>query len=216
MGATSERTGARRRPVEAAQSGGKVADHVVAAAEAVVDRLGWDQLTMRALADELGVRPPSLYSHVRSLDALRAELQIRTLRLLGQQLQQAAMGRAGADGFRALAATHRAFAARYPSRYEGATRAPHDRERFVAAGLDANQAVLAMVRSCGLEGEAALYVELAAFAAVHGFVSLELGGFFGTDVDIDRIFTTVVDGSLGAIDAHTAAAATTPGGSHAC
>ena len=78
-------------------------ERVVVAAEAVVDRDGWQDLTMTALAAELGVKVPSLYNHVPNLDALRGELQIRTMAALGAELQRAVMGKSEAKGFVALA-----------------------------------------------------------------------------------------------------------------
>ena len=42
-------------------------DQVLVAAERLVAANGWENLTMAALAADLGVRPPSLYRHVDSL-----------------------------------------------------------------------------------------------------------------------------------------------------
>ena len=174
-------------------------DDLVVVAEALVDRLGWDALSMTALAAEVGIRPPSLYNHVENLDALKAIVQVRTMRRLGAQLRTAAMGRSGPVGLRALVEVHREFAGRWPHRYEGLTRAPLDREAFVAASLDAHEALEAMVISYGHSSAAALDVELAIFSAVHGFVALEVRGFFGDEVDVDRVFELVVDGVVQAM-----------------
>ena len=46
-------------------------DRVVAEAMELADEAGLDQLTLAALAVRLGVRQPSLYKHVASLDALQ-------------------------------------------------------------------------------------------------------------------------------------------------
>lgn len=45
-------------------------DEVLVAAEELVDRAGWDGLTMSALASSLGVRAPSLYHHVHNKSEL--------------------------------------------------------------------------------------------------------------------------------------------------
>src|SRR4051794_40526532 len=97
-------------------------EQVLAAAEALVDRQGWSHLTMSELARELGVAVPSLYRHVRNLDALLGELQNRTILRLGTKLNRAAMGRTGEAGIRALAATLRQFAREHPNRYDLAMR----------------------------------------------------------------------------------------------
>jgi AcrR family transcriptional regulator len=164
----------------------------VAAAEAVVDELGWDRLTMAALATALGTTGPSLYNHVRSLEALRGELQQRTMRALGTELVGAALARSGRDGFLALAAAYRAFVRRHPDRYDGATRAPVDRDGLLAASSSANDALLAVVRSYGVPDDEALTAELGAFAALHGVVTLEVSGFLGDVVDPDVLYDTVV------------------------
>jgi AcrR family transcriptional regulator len=164
----------------------------VAAAEAVVDELGWDRLTMAALAAALGTTGPSLYNHVSSLEALRGELQQRTMRALGAELVAAALARSGRDGFLALAAAYRAFVRRHPNRYDGATRVPVDRDGLQAASTPANDALLAVVRSYGVPPDEALTAQLGAFAALHGVVTLEVSGFLGGVVDPDVLYDSVV------------------------
>jgi AcrR family transcriptional regulator len=168
-------------------------EQVVVAAEQVVDERGWDHLTMAALAGALGTTGPSLYNHVASLDALRGELQQRTMRQLGQELVGAALARSGREGFLALAAAYRSFVRRHPNRYDGATRAPVDREGLLAASSQANGALLAVVRSYGVEPADALTAQLGAFAALHGVVTLEVSGFLGDAADPDVLYDTVVE-----------------------
>ena len=105
-------------------------DHetVVVAAEGIVDREGYDALSMTLLAAELDSRVSSLYNHVANLEDLRAEMQVRAMTLLGRHVQRAAMGRAGADGLRVLSHQLRDFARTYPQRYAAITRAPIDRD----------------------------------------------------------------------------------------
>src|SRR5262245_23549209 len=56
----------KRRPLDQAQ--------VVRAALALLDEVGLDELTMRRLAGQLGIKAASLYRHVRSKDELLALL----------------------------------------------------------------------------------------------------------------------------------------------
>jgi AcrR family transcriptional regulator len=167
-------------------------EQVVTAAERVVDELGWDHLTMAALAGALGTTGPSLYNHVAGLEALRGELQQRTMRQLGEALVGAALARSGRQGFLALAYAYRAFVRHHPNRYDGATRAPVDRDGMLGASARANGALLAVVRSYGVEPDDALVAQLGAFAALHGVVTLEVSGFLGDTVDPDVLYETVV------------------------
>jgi AcrR family transcriptional regulator len=168
-------------------------EQVVVAAEAIVDEAGWDGLTMAALAVRLGMRAPSLYNHVANIEALRAEVQNRTMLQLGRELANAAMGRAGRDGFAEMALTYRSYARRYPHRYDGVTRAPIDRDAFGAAAEPANAALSAIVRSYGVEPDEILLAQLAVFASLHGAVALEINGFFANVIDPDRLYDSVVD-----------------------
>ena len=78
-------------------------EDVLVAAESVVDRLGWDGLTMAALAAETGMKVPSLYNHVASLENLRSELQQRAMRGVGVAVVASALGRSGRDALTELA-----------------------------------------------------------------------------------------------------------------
>lgn len=175
---------------------------VLQAAEALVDRDGYDALTMTSLAAELDTRVSSLYNHVANLEDLRAHIQVRAMRLLGEHVRTAAMGHAGADGLRALSHELRAFARRHPQRYAALTRPPIDRDQFFAAALTAIEALSVMVRSAGLSEDKMLSTGTAVFAALHGFVSLEVAGYFGDlsptghPFDLDEVFELVIRGAV--------------------
>lgn len=147
-------------------------EQVLAAAEALVDEIGWDALTMAALADRLDVRVPSLYSHVPSLESVRSELQQRAMAALGAELQAVAMGRSGEDALRAMADAFRSHALRHPHRYDGMTRRPVDRSGLQTAAAGADAALRAALRPFGLGEQPTFEAELSIFATAHGFVSL--------------------------------------------
>lgn len=175
---------------------------VLSAAEALVDRDGYDALTMTSLAAELEARVSSLYNHVANLEDLRALVQIRAMRMLGEHVRSAAMGHSGADGLRVLCTELRSFALQHPQRYAALTRPPIDREQFYAAALTAIEALAVMVRSAGLPPEQILPTGMAVFAALHGFVSLEVAGYFGdlegvdNAFDLQQVFDLVIRGAV--------------------
>ena len=68
---------------------------VVAAAADLVDTTGFDRLTLAAVADRLGVRLPSLYKHIDSLDGLRRDLAVLAVTELGTAMGAAAVGGPG-------------------------------------------------------------------------------------------------------------------------
>jgi AcrR family transcriptional regulator len=169
-------------------------EQVLSAAEAIVDRDGASGLTMTALANQLGVKVSSLYNHVPSLDGLRGELQNRALLELGTELRDEAMGKTGEKGLRALAHKLRAFALKYPGRYALAMSEPHDRHSYLAASTNAGAGLAAIIASYGIDGvvDEALHLQISAFAALHGVITLEQNGFFTGNLDADRSYELVL------------------------
>lgn len=166
---------------------------VLETAAEMVDGDGWRALTMTALAAKLGVRGPTLYSHVENLESLLSQVQTCALRELGLELQRAAMGRSGPDGIRALGAVLRDFATRHPGRYELAMTEPIDQPAMVEAGLDAGAALTAMIRSFGVD---TVQYELmfTCLSTLHGVLVLDRAGLFrGVRLDMDEAYAAAVE-----------------------
>jgi len=165
---------------------------VVEAAELLVDRAGAAQLTMTALAHELEIRGPSLYSHVANLEELLSLVQNRALAELGSGLQRAAMGRSGRDGVRALAAALRIFATAHPGRYDLAMSKPIDRPAMQVASRAAGEAFVAIIESMGVP----LSNELAfsCLATLHGVLTLDRAGLYPrSEVDVDAVYAQATE-----------------------
>ena len=166
---------------------------VVAAAAEIADAEGLDRLTLARVAAAAGVRTPSLYNHVESLDDVRRRVALLALRDLADALRDAAVGRAGDDALVAMADAYRAYARRYPGRYAATQRAPAEGDEAMrAAAAGAVDVVLAILRGYGLEGDDAIHAARAVRSALHGFVALETGGGFGIPVDLDESYARMV------------------------
>ena len=99
---------------------------VVAAAGTVLERAGIDGLTMQSVADELGIKAPSLYKHLAGKRAIEVELIVDTLAEVGEVLHEAIAGPASppvgtAPRVAALLAAYRSVALAQPHRYRLAT-----------------------------------------------------------------------------------------------
>jgi len=166
---------------------------VVAAAAEIADAEGLDRLTLARVAAAAGVRTPSLYNHVESLDDVRRRVALLALRDLAEALRDAAVGRAGDDALAATADAYRAYARRHPGRYAATQRAPAEGDEAMrAAATGAVDVVLAILRGYGLEGDDAIHAARGVRSALHGFVALEAGGGFGIPVDLDESYARMV------------------------
>lgn len=179
---------------------------MLAAAEELVDQHGVDAVTMTLLAHSLGTKVSSLYNHVDNLEDLRSELQLRALGQLARRVRSAAMGHTGTEGLQSLADAFLAFAREHPHRYDAMTRTPVDRERYFAAAAEAIEAVAVMVGTTAVPEEQSLVAQMALFAALHGFASLEATGFFapleGLNISHDAVYAQVSSGAIAAILEH--------------
>jgi AcrR family transcriptional regulator len=168
---------------------------VVTAAAELADEAGFDRLSLAALAARLGVRLPSLYKHIDSLDGLRRDVAVLAVTELGAVMSAAAIGRAGSDALRAVASAYRHYGQAHPGRYAATVRAPAaDDAEHTAAAESVLRVVLAVLAGYGLTGNDAIDATRALRATLHGFVALEAGGGFGMPVDVDRSYTWLVDG----------------------
>jgi AcrR family transcriptional regulator len=175
-------------------------DVIVNAALTFLDREGWDGLTVNALAAQLGTKGPSLYNHVESVDDLRRTVRMRVIDDILQMLNTVAAGRTGDDAVMAMASAYRSYAHHHPGRYSAFTRTPlgGDDPEFTAASHAAAAPVIAVLASYGLDAPDAFSAALEFWAALHGFVLLEMTGVMDAGVmgpaavDIDAVFSGMV------------------------
>jgi AcrR family transcriptional regulator len=181
---------------------------IVNAALTFLDREGWDALTINALASQLGTKGPSLYNHVDSLVDLRRTVRMRVIDDILQMLSTVAAGRTRDDAVMAMASAYRSYAHHHPGRYSAFTRMPLDGDdpEFTAASQAAAAPVIEVLASYGLDGQAAFYAALEFWAALHGFVLLEMTGVMAVGlvggressvtgvgkVDTDAVFSDMV------------------------
>ena len=165
---------------------------VVAAAVALINQEGVAALSLKRLADLLGVQTPSLYNHINGLPGLERELTLLSVRQLGDVLADAVIGKSGPAAVVALMDTYRAFINANPGLASytvrpAAVEAPEDTERVQAEARIVYVAV-AVVAAFGLTGDDAIHAVRALRSVVHGFATLEAAGGFGLPLDLDESF----------------------------
>jgi AcrR family transcriptional regulator len=153
------------------------AREILDVARDLLDEQGSDGLSMRKLADRLGMRAPSLYKHFPNKDALEAALISRGFEEQGEQFEAAL--RDSPEPLAAIAAVYRAYAQQHPHLY----RLMYDRSlnRDLLSPGSEDRAVAPAVRAAG--GDRSLARAIWAFA--HGMTVLELNNRFPADADLD-------------------------------
>jgi AcrR family transcriptional regulator len=172
-------------------------ERVVQAAAELLNGEGPAALSLNRLARRLGVQTPSLYNHVDGLPGLQRELALLNVRRLGERLEQAAIGRSGADGLRAIAQAYREHIKESHGVYMATLRVSGNQDEaspeLEAAEGRVLSVVLAVVASFGLSEEDGLHAVRGLRSVVHGFASLEVAGGFGLPLDLDESFRRLVE-----------------------
>ena len=182
-------------------------EQVVEAAADVADRDGLDALSLASVASALGVRSPSLYSHVEGLPGLRRQLSIHASTLLTGEVTDAAEGLESTEALTAIATALRSFAHCHPGLYASFLPAPtpEDDPELAAALARPTTVVGSVLAQMGIDPATMVPLIRALRASVHGFVDLELNGGFGLPDDVDDSFATTIDLVIDAIASHAPA-----------
>jgi AcrR family transcriptional regulator len=161
-------------------AGSARAREVVAAARRLLEEEGAAALTMRRLADRLGIRAPSLYKHIPDKAALEAAIVATGLEEAAAAFEAAVDG--VTDPLAALAVAYRRFALTHPHLYRLVNRGPLPRGQL-PPGLE-DRAAAPVLRVAGTQARAR-----ALWAFAHGMVMLELDHRFPPDADLDAAWT---------------------------
>jgi AcrR family transcriptional regulator len=170
-------------PVEAAStvpSRSARAQEVVAVARRLLEEEGSATLTMRRLAERVGIRAPSLYKHFPDKAALEGAVIATGLEDAAAVFEAAVETAAetAADPLPALAAAYRRFALDHPHLYRLMNSGPLPRQHL-PPGLE-DRAAAPLLRVAGDQARAR-----AIWAFAHGMVMLELDHRFPPDADLD-------------------------------
>ena len=168
----------------------KVTDEaIVRAARRLVARHGAAGLSMQAVADEVGVRAPSLYKRFADRAALLAAVQHAVFDEIGRRLETAASDWPNPKlAFAGIATAYRAWARAHPHLYDlmFSLDVPHDDASDEARRVAAQPLVARLTEWLGAERALPAARVLTAF--VHGFVSMELHGAFRLGEGVDEAF----------------------------
>ena len=152
----------------------------MAAGRQLLEEEGPEALTMRRLAERVGIRAPSLYKHLPDKAALEAAIIATGFEEAATAFEQA-VDRADegpGDALVDLAAAYRRFALEHPHLYRLMNNGPLPREHL-PPGLEGRTAA-PLLRVAGSEARAR-----AVWAFAHGMVMLELDQRFPPDADLD-------------------------------
>ena len=173
---------------------GLTTERLVQAGAELADEVGFDQVTVSALARRFDVKVASLYSHLRSSQDLKTRIALLALEELADRVAAALAGRAGKDALAAFANVYRDYAREHPGRYAAAQLRLDPETAAASAGGRHAQMTRAILRGYDLPEPDQTDAVRFLGGAFHGYVSLEMaGGFRHTPRDTDASWSWALD-----------------------
>lgn len=172
---------------------GMTAERLTRAAADLADEVGFENVTVAALARGFGVKDASLYSHIRNAEDLRVRVALLALAELADRVAAALAGRAGREALVAFAGAYRAYAKEHPGRY-AAARLPLDPATAAAsAGPRHTEMTRALLRAYDLPEDEETHAVRLLHSTFHGYVSLERTGGFDHSGRVEESWDRVLD-----------------------
>jgi AcrR family transcriptional regulator len=173
---------------------GLTPERLTLAGAELADEVGFDQVTLSALARRFDVKVASLYSHLKNSQELRTRIALFALEELADRVSDALAGRAGKDALAAFADAYRDYAREHPGRYDAARLRLDPETAAASAGVRHAQMTRAILRGYDLAEPDQTHAVRMLGSVFHGYVSLELaGGFEHSAPDARESWAWIVD-----------------------
>jgi AcrR family transcriptional regulator len=153
------------------------AREIVDAALELLEEEGPDGLSMRRVAERIGIRAPSIYKHLPDKQALEAAIISVGFELQADAFENVLQN--AEEPLATLARAYRQFAKAHPHLYRLMTERELNRD-LLTVGVE-NRAALPVYEAVGQD----LDLARAAWAFAHGMTILELNRRFPPDADLD-------------------------------
>ncbi len=171
---------------------------VVAAAISCLEE-GTDTLSLASVARRMGIKPPSLYNHVRNIDDLNFAVMVEGNRQLATALEDAIRDvYVPREVLLGLALAIRSWVLENTAIYAVMSRARpnHDDPEFAVVAHRVLDLFRRPLGQLGIEGDDATHAIRGLRAAMHGFVLLEAAGQFQLDLSTEASYRWLIETTL--------------------
>lgn len=163
---------------------------IIETAAKVADEKGFDNVTMKELADELGIKSPSLYKHFSGgLDELNKELMLYSWQLLDSEITKAVIGKAKDAAVITLCYAYRRFVSEHRGLYEAMQwYNMYLSDEHLQASEGAVDVMFRALSSYSLTEEQKVHSVRMIRAFLQGFSTIEYHGGYGNPVPLNDTF----------------------------
>ncbi len=167
----------------------------------MIDKDGLFNLSIKSIADRLGVKPPSLYKHFPGgLDEINESIVVYGWNSIDMKIARSAVGKSQEAGLKAMCYALRNFAHEHPGVFEAVcwhnsytSEINHEITKGVISSL------YAILDSLDFDDVKKMHVLRSLRGFVEGFAMLELHSSFGDKISLDESFAYGVDALINGI-----------------
>lgn len=152
---------------------------IVTKAIEMIEKNESPEISMRELAEELEIKTPSLYNHVKSMNELRIDVSRYAAETLRQTQLTAIKGKQRDDALFALAAAYRRFAKAHKGLYKVTVALPSLQGALLTQAASAiAEPIFLVLSEYRLSEEQTMHWQRILRSIIHGFLTQEEAGFF--------------------------------------
>ena len=180
---------------------GLTIESIVEAATELMNEKGFDQFSLRELAARLNVKPASLYNHTSNVAEITSAVGRIALETLGSRLKKASAKLEGKARLLAIADEYRKYAKENEELYKAILHLPaYEDDSIREESNEIMQRLYEALDDFDLSPNEKIKFSRAYRSAMHGFVSLEMSGYFQRNVDVDESYHYLMNGLLSGLD----------------
>lgn len=176
-------------------------DIILKTAADLADAEGIANVTLKALAEKLGVKPPSLYKHINGLEELNKALMLYGWKSLEKKVTRAAVGKSKEDAIRAIFYAYRDYVKEHPGVFEAMQwYNMYQSEENLQATEEIVAVLFQVLSAYDLQEEQKVHIVRMFRVFLQGFLMVEIHGGFGNLVSITESFDFSLEILLNGID----------------
>lgn len=173
---------------------------ILKTAAEMADKNGIASVTLKALAEELNVKSPSLYKHISGLEDLNKELMLYGWKMLETEAIRNAVGKSKDEAIRAIFYAYRNFVKRHPGLFEAMQWYNMYRsEKDLEATAGIVEVLFQVLDGYDLVEDQKVHLVRMFRGFLQGFLNVECHGGYGNPMSIEQSFDFALGIILGGI-----------------
>lgn len=167
---------------------------VIQTASEIADKDGLNDVSLKAVAEKLNIRTPSLYNHIGSLADLLREVAHSGMRDMNARMTQAAIGNIGDAAIKAVSIEYLNYMIEHPGIYETIQWAAwHGTEETESLHGNYLSLLMTLINSCNFNPDSTHEILNLLTGFLHGYTTTQLRYAFENPDEIRKALSNAID-----------------------